>query len=453
MSTYACPKSCGRSFKKKFNAERHATTCQPHKGDYSDSLLVATKGVFICNKCEKEYTTKRAFKAHISKGRCHPPTQLEAAPAAITQPTPLPPPTQPLYPEKTVPKLISFNDYEGVFYDELYSDALLVTADTALIMTSLKEIKLSIQALREEVTQGKKFKKLPPRLDNIQRSIYGKLSSEVREPMRSKIADFLARVANTRTRDNYMSILSGFAKQGPDPTLEGLSAYFDQKNFAAMTAKLHKTVILRFLAGEYGWTNEGINIRLDKFRPPPPIIVPSRDTIGKIMQRAISDRNPDFATFVWFAYAVGQRLGDLLNIKAANLTPKDNGSYLACVIAGKTQKFIHKYVPAGLAKRLDLTVQGPMFTWTKKYIRKTLKEYSFDIGQEQIRPKNLRAAHISSIAEILKVGMAAGSHSSTVITQVSYLAPSVLNVFNMDEYCIESKREKPKKRKAKARGN
>ena len=51
-----------------------------------------------------------------------------------------------------------------------------------------------------------------------------------------------------------------------------------------------------------------------------------------------------------------------------------------------------------------------------------------------LKCKNLRAAHITAIAAIVKAGVEAGAHSASSITVGSYLDPDVLAVFDMEEY-------------------
>lgn len=259
------------------------------------------------------------------------------------------------------------------------------------------------------------------------------------ETIRQKIADFLCRQENKKTRSNYKRTLMEFCKKlSGEPAHEDFEAFFStqDKATAAATIAYKRSVLVSFLKGEYGWGELGTSVRLGEFAPPKSWYAPSKEVIGSLITKACSLGIHSFALFIWFAYSVGQRLSDLLTAHRKQFDSDENGNTIIHMIASKTGKHITKFLPASLTLRLPK--EGAVFPFLeKKQIQLQFQRISSIMNIKPIKAKNLRAAHISAVAATVEAARKAGGHSNHETTLASYLNPALLNLFDMNPYYLD----------------
>jgi integrase len=474
---YIC--KCGRSYTEKGNLARHVKCCKGKTKvvpGYTEKE-VSGVAIFECKKCHSQYTTKRAFNLHISHETCHknrkphligvkkvsPEETKEGKQDTKTVVVEAAENTGNVVAEMLVSSRIAVTDGQTpiqelkklseVTYPDVVSQSQLDSDDTETVFSWIVQRKsafaISMELMERRLTEKLNeilsvvsrnkhmFEILPSHMLPIKRGVYEKLPEVVPDILREKEADFLCRQQNEKTRSNYARILNRFCQSIKDtPTYDDYKTFFDQhdKGTAAKTIDTEKAVISSFLKGEFGWGELGTKVNLSAFAPPKSWYAPSRTAVGAFMRGCCLFGHNNFGVFVWFAYATGQRLSDLLTARSEQLLKDESGNTLLTIIASKTGKSVTKLLPASLVPLLAKS--GTLFDLGGK---RKVQEMFVWVSQKMspgkpIKAKNLRAGHISAIGSLVKAAMDAGNHSNSQVTQSSYLNPAVLNMFDMKEY-------------------
>lgn len=455
---------CKKKFVNKQNLARHKRTCGVKKKILCSFELY--DGKFICTACEKPYTTKRALYSHINKKRCKPTiskglnciskmeeekNQANSSQNAEIDAISEEKQKENKFHEKIAPKINS----HILINEEIKEDSLtyltkaeldaelsdeITSRMATLVMESEQRIIQALKLMEENLLKVRRLEQLPKELFALKQKIYDSLPGEINCEFREKEADFLCRLENEKTRSNYKTTLNIFLKEIKSaPTLENFKKYFTifkdkSKIPSAATVSSKRATILAFLKGEFGWSETGTNINLSAFAPPKPCYAPSKKMVGEVIKHCRIAGNDKFAIFVWFAYAIGQRLGDILHANANQIN--ENG--ILSIYASKTQKFVQKKIPSTLCRFLPLT--GDFFAdiggreKVQEAFRKISKEMHLRIP---IKAKNLRAAHITAISVLVEAGKTAGSHTHSSTAQASYIDFNAFEqLFDMSEYYI-----------------
>lgn len=261
-----------------------------------------------------------------------------------------------------------------------------------------------------------------------------------------KVADYLARQNNPRTRSSYKGILLSYAeflKPGVLPTTTNMEEFLDsQRGVALTTIGMRRATLLSFVKGMYGW-NPTTTVRVEpsNYTPPKPIYAPSVQTVGKMMRYFVYKKLRIMALFTWFGYAIGQRVNDILQTRLCNFSTTVTGHWMVHGNASKTLKPYVKYIPLGLARAIQELVSDPaerIFNFTKKTVETAFREATTELSEylkgRDFYAKHLRAGHILVLCQYGLPGMQAGDHTKLAVTLNNYVGSGVLQLFNLDKY-------------------
>lgn len=479
---------CGRAYAHQRSLRRHAIFCSGiiNLPDCQESLDISGSTMLKCKICNRLYKSKRAFKEHQSKDRCHAKeigkadslkselgqvqekirtfqkagvNERETA-GPLLEGSPKHNDSNILRPAEEEkegmtkkqnsrevqphgrPDQLDFLSTEQLDSDKLdILFSLLLNREVATkfdIEAMEKRLTVKIDKILSAISRSKSMlDPLPPYMAEEKLTVLKGLPDVIQGSMREKVADFLCRQQHKKTRKNYERILLRFCSN-----LQGEPAYDDFKLFvekqatvaAAKTVESDLSIIKSFLKGEFGWGDVGTKVNLSAFAPPKIWYAPPKQAVGEFIVACRQAEKSDFAVFVWFSYATGQRLADVLQARSDQLAKDDSGNTLIRIIASKTGKHTIKLLPGPLVKLLRK--DGVFFNLGGK---RSIQELFHSISNKRlpaipIKAKNLRAGHISAVSEIIKSAMVAGSHSNPSTTEASYLNPAILDLFDMSAY-------------------